>query len=155
MELSTTGILSLLQTNKEQRQSFANDLIQRIENGEIDPILVHLQLKCMEQVVETAIGHEKYKSLLLEEATKHGKTFEKYNGTFSIREVGTKYDYSKCEDAKYNDMIAEKEALDKEIKERAKFLQNIPEGGIADPENGNMIYRATKSSTTSVTVTIK
>ena len=155
MELTTTGILSLLQTDKAQRESFANDLIQRIENGEIDPILVHLQLKCMEQVVETAIGHEKYKGLLLEAAEKHGKSFEAYNGAFSIREVGTKYDYSKCEDSVYNDLIAEKEALDKEIKERAKFLQNIPESGIADPNNGNMIYRASKSSTTSVTVTIK
>lgn len=155
MELTTTGILSLLQTDKSQRESFANDLIQRIENGEIDPILVHLQLKCMEQVVETAIGHEKYKSLLLEEATKHGKSFEKYNGTFNIKEVGTKYDYSKCEDSVYNELATQKEALDKQMKERAKFLQNVPESGIVDPDNGNMVYRATKSSTTTVTVTLK
>lgn len=154
-QLTTTGILSLLQTTKEQRQNFVSDVIGRIKNGEFSPVLCHLQLKCMEALVEDVITSDEYKSLLLEEAEKNGKTFEMYNGKFQIKEVGTKYDYSVCEDTVYNELVAQKSHLDAKIKERQKFLQNIPEGGIADPDNGNMIYRASKSSSTTVTVTLK
>lgn len=155
MELSTTGILSLLQTTKEQRGTFVSDVISRIKNGEFSPVLCHLQLKCMEALVEDVVTSDEYKELLLEEAAKHGKTFEMYNGKFQIKEAGTKYDYSVCEDVVYNELMSAKAELDAKIKERQKFLQNIPENGIADPDNGNMIYRAAKSSTTTVTVTLK
>lgn len=155
MELSTTGILSLLQTTKEQRGTFVSDVINRIKNGEFSPVLCHLQLKCMEALVDDVVTSDEYKELLLEEATKHGKTFEMYNGKFQIKEAGTKYDYSVCEDVVYNELMSAKAELDAKIKERQKFLQNIPENGIADPDNGNMIYRAAKSSTTTVTVTLK
>jgi hypothetical protein len=153
--ITTTGILSLLETNKEQRKSFTEDLVTRLSNGEINPLHCHMQLKCMEEVVTNTIKDERYSKMLLDEAEKHGKSFEMYNAEFQIKETGTKYDYSICEDVVYNELMKQKEDIEAKIKARQKFLQNIPESGIADPDNGNMIYRAAKSSTTSVTTKLK
>jgi hypothetical protein len=46
-DLTTTGILSLLDTTKEQRASFVADLIDKLQDGLADPVKVHLQVKKM------------------------------------------------------------------------------------------------------------
>lgn len=155
MELTATSIISLFDTNKEQRASFAGAVLAAIKTGDINPVDLHINLKKMEDTIKQIQATPEYMSLVLEEAEKNGKSFEKQNAKIEIREVGTKYDYSMCEDSKYNDMVAEKEAIDKEIKERQKFLQTIPESGTVDPETGAIVYRAAKSSTTSTVVTLK
>lgn len=152
MQLSTVNTVSLFETTKEQRNTFAQDFIARVKNGEINPVQCHLQLKCMEEIVKTITSDAEYKSLTLDEASKHGKKFSAYNGEFEIKEMGVKYDYSVCEDVEYNKMVQELAELDQRIKAREKFLKNIPEKGVADPENGNMIYPPAKTSTTTLTV---
>lgn len=165
-ELSTTSILALFETSRSQRESFVLDIVARIDAGEIDPLKVHLQIKAMEDVINRLTNTDKkknslaelagvYKNSLLEAASRYGKSFELHNAKFEQKEVGTKYDYSVCEDVTYNELSAQMEDLKAKMKEREKFLQNVPEEGIADPTNGNMIYRAAKSSTTSIAVTLK
>ena len=152
MQLSTVNTVSLFETTKEQRITFAQDFIARVKNGEINPVQCHLQLKCMEEIVNTIKSDAEYKSLTLDEASKHGKKFSAYNGEFEIKEMGVKYDYSVCNDDTYLSMVAEFAALEEKINAREKFLKNIPESGVADPENGNMIYPPAKTSTTTLTV---
>lgn len=158
-QLTAISILALFETDKAQRASFVQDVITKMQDGTADPLKVHLQMKCMEDLVNGFIGSKKgskeYKDLVLEAAQKHGKEFDYYNAKFSVKEVGTKYDYSVCEDVVMNELLAQQAGLKTRIDERAKFLQTIPESGMADPENGNMIYRAVKTSTTSVTVKLK
>lgn len=155
MELTTTSTLSLFETDKAQRQFFVTDIINRIKEGEISPLKVHMQLKSAEDLLKQLSSDDSYKKLLLDEAEKHGKNFEMYNSKFQVKEAGTTYNYAVCEDSFYDDLCSQLTELKGKMKEREKFLQNIPESGIADPENGNMIYRATKSSTTTVAVTLK
>lgn len=152
MELSTVSAVSLFETTKEQRNAFSQDFISRVKNGEINPVQCHLQLKCMEEIVKTITSDAEYKSLALDEAAKHGKKFSAYNGEFEIKEMGVKYDYSACQDETYYKMVADFAALEEKIKTREKFLKNIPESGVADPDNGNMIYPPAKTSTTTLTV---
>jgi hypothetical protein len=165
-ELTAPSILSLFETNRDQRTSFVKDIITRLQNGEVDPLEIHLQIKSMEDVINQLTNTDEkknknfalakeYKEMLIEAASKHGKSFELHNAKFEQKEVGTKYDYSVCEDESYNELSKQMEDLKAKIKEREKFLQNVPEGGIADPTNGNMVYRAAKSSTTSIALTLK
>lgn len=155
MELSVVSTLSLFETTKDERASFVNQMVTAIQEGNADPMKVHLQIKCMEQLIEDLKSRPEYKDAVLEEAAKYGKKFEHYNAEWSIRETGVKYDYSNCGDEQYNELQAQKIELDAKIKERSKFLQNIPISGVADPDNGNMIYPPSKNSTTSVIVTLK
>lgn len=155
MELQTTSVLSLFETNKAERQSFVADVVQRLISGEVDPLKLHLQVKCTEQILSDLKEQPEYKEMLLETAEQYGKKFERYNSEFAIKEAGTNWHYDKCEDVEYNKMVEDMEALKDRMKQREKFLQSIPVSGIADPENGNMIYPAYKTSTTIVQVTLK
>ena len=158
-DLTTTSILSLFETNKAQRATFVSDIIARLEQGSANPLVVHLQAKSMIEIAEALIADLSYREILLDEATKHGKAFDYQSAKFSIREVGTKYDYSKCEDLKLLELQKEAELATIVLKARQDFLKVVPIAGVlfTDEITGETykIYPPSKSSTTSVTVTLK
>ena len=155
--LTTTSILSLFQTDKAQRFSFVRDVINRILVGDADPIKVHLQVKAMEEIIKEITSDPQYRDALLDESTKYGKTFERYNGKFSIKETGTRYDYSQCRDTELAELYEKKAELDAKIKAREAFIKMLPVEGLdIVTEDGELrkIYPPAKSSTTTVTVSL-
>jgi len=159
-DLTTTSILALFETNKEQRQSFALDLVSKIEQGEVDPLKIHLQVKAMEDIIKLLNDNTIYKKAILEEAQKHeGRSFIYQNAKVEIKEVGTKYDFTKCGDVEW-------ELLDQQVtsstfykKERETFLKTVPAKGLEliNKLTGEVftVYPPSKSSTTSIAVTLK
>lgn len=159
-ELTTTSILSLFETDKAQRQSFVNDLISRIDAGNVDPLKIHLQVKCMEDIVKQITADAAYKKAVLEESEKQGgKSFQLHNAKFEIKEVGVKYDFTKCGDLILNNLYAQYEALDELITAREKMLKSVNPSGmiVTDEATGETftVYPPAKSSTTSVAVTLR
>jgi hypothetical protein len=156
-QLSTVSILSLFETNKEERASFVADVVDRLIEGNADPIKVHLQVKAMEDMVKSLNENKEYKSILLDAAEKNGKKFTAFNAEFSIREVGVKYDYSKCGDLELTQLQAQLDVLTERIKGKQKFLQTVPQEGIQILHEDELIkvYPPSKTSTTSVAVALK
>jgi len=159
-ELTTTSILALFQTNKEERQSFALDLVSKIEQGEVDPLKIHLQVKAMEDIIKLLNDNTIYKKSILDAAEKYGqKSFTFQNAKVEIKEVGTKYDFSKCNDTEWDLYDQRLLSAKEDLKQRETFLKTIPVKGleIVDKVSGEMatIYPPSKSSTTSIAVTLK
>jgi len=157
-QLTTVNILNLFETNKKERESFVDDIVNRIECGEADAIKVHLQIKCMESIIKDLNASPLYKEYLLTAAENNGKKFTYHNAEFSIKEAGVKYDYSQCNDNALNEMQALSDNLLERIKARQKFLQLAPQEGIdIVTGDGEMvkIYRPSKTSTTTVNVILK
>lgn len=159
-ELTTTSILSLFETNKDQRQSFAMSVVDALDNGQVEPLKVHLQVKCMEDIIKLLNANTIYKSRVLEAAQTYGeKSFQYNNAKVEIKEVGTKYDFSKCEDPILADLYNKQMELDKAVKDRETMLKTVSEKGliITDPESGETftVYPPAKSSSTSVAITLK
>lgn len=159
-DLTTTSILSLFQTTKEQRETFANDIIQRLESGNVNPLEVHLQVKCMEDVVKVINANPSYKRFVLEASENMGqKSFQFHNAKFEIKETGVKYDFSKCEDVVLSRLYEQQEIIGKAVKDRETMLKTVSEKGmiLTDEETGETftVYPPAKSSTTSVAVTLK
>lgn len=159
-ELTTTSILALFETSKDQRQDFALRVVDSLQQGQVDPLKVHLQVKCMEDVIKLLNTNTIYKSSVLEAAQAYGeKSFSFNNAKIEIKETGVKYDFSKCEDPILTDLLAKQEALDKEVKARQDMLKTVSEKGltITDTESGETftVYPPAKSSTTNVAVTLK
>jgi hypothetical protein len=155
-QLSAGNILSLFETTKEERQSFVDAAIKDIENGTRSAVEMHLQLKCMADIIDRITGDKNFRDYLVIEATNRGKSFEVHNAKFSLRELGGKWDYSQTNDQVLFDLEAQQESIKAQIAERQKMLKTIPAGGMADPENGNFIYRAAApATTTTVVVTLK
>lgn len=158
-DLTATGILSLLETTKEQRQSFVASIISTIEDGAADPLRIHLQVKNTEDLIKQITSDERYRELCLEEAGKYGKKFEHHNAKFEIKEVGTKYDFSNCNDAKLCMLEQRAEAASKELKERQDWLKKMPQDGVivTDELTGETekVFPPAKTSTTSIAVSLK
>lgn len=159
-DLTTTSILSLFQTNKAERESFVMDVVNRIDQGTVDPLLIHLQIKCMEDVIKLLNSNTNYKQALLDASANMGeKSFQFHNAKFEIKEVGTKYDFSKCGDPTHQMLEQKVSSYSDELKEREKFLKTIPEKGmtvlVEDTGEAVTVYPPSKTSTTSVAVTLK
>jgi phosphosulfolactate synthase (CoM biosynthesis protein A) len=171
LQLSTSEKLSLFETTKEQRTSFVNDIIESLNAGTADPLLIHLQVKAMENIIDQLTNTDekknknfiaaiRYKKMLLEAAEKYSaKTFEFKNAKFSIGETGTKYDYSNCNDSVYALLKDSLETITEKIKEREEFLKKLPSAGFEafDKSTGEVVtlYPPSKKSTTSVSVSFK
>lgn len=158
-EISAIGVLSLLETTKEQRQSFVTSVVESLKEGAADPLKVHLQVKNTEDLVKQITDSKEYRAILLDEAAKYGKSFERFNAKFETKEVGTKYDYSNCNDPEYIRLSEEADKAKKALSDREKFLKNMPSEGIDILDTGTgetyRIYPPVKSSTTSIAVTLK
>jgi hypothetical protein len=159
-ELTTTSLLALFETNKEQRMDFVLRVIDALDSGTVDPLKIHLQVKCMEGIVKGLNENTVYKSHILGAAEKQGqKSFEFHNSKMEIKEVGVKYDFSKCEDIGLNAMYDQLALLESKIKQRETMLKALSPKGltITDEDTGETytVYPPAKSSTTSVTVTLK
>jgi hypothetical protein len=153
----TPSTLQLFHTTKEQRQEFVHNIVQAIENGETDAIKVHLFIKSMEDLVKRVNDDATYKQYLLDAAERNGKKFTAFNAEFQIKEVGSRYDYSQCNDPEIEELEYQINQLTEKLKGRYKFLQTVPPSGMDIRVGDEMItvYPPSKSSTTSVTVTLK
>jgi hypothetical protein len=153
----TISNLSLFETTKENRQNFVSQLIDGLNNGYADPLKIHLQVKCMEDLIKRITSSDEYKEYCLTEAAKYGRSFEYHNSKFEVKEMGIKYDYTKCNDPVLWDIEVRMIELENKLKERQKFLKSVPLSGVQILSNDELvtIYPPTKISTTSVSVTLK
>lgn len=161
------SIVSTEHLTKADREKYIDDLFSRIDEGSVDPLKAHLQLKSIEDILKRLTDRQKYKTtstkwseMVLEAAQKFGaKSFELMGAKVEMKEVGTSYDYSMCDDPKIANLHSQLEVLKEEVKARETFLQNLPKEGllVTDEESGetSKIYPPAKKSTTSVVVTLK
>jgi hypothetical protein len=165
-EIQATSILALMDTTKAERKSFALQILAAIEDGKVSPLLIHCQLKAAENLIkqftDAKEGKEiadQYKTFLLEEAAKYGKSFEFHSGSFTVKEAGHKYDWSKCGDADLLADMAALEALEAKVKDRQEFIKKLPKAGlpVLDEDTGEVVtlYPPAVKSTTTLSVTLK
>jgi hypothetical protein len=159
-EISTTSILALFETNKDQRQDFALRVIDALQAGQVDPLKIHLQVKCMEDIIKLLNSNTIYKKSVLEAAEKFSeKSFQFNNAKVEIKETGVKYDYSQCADPVHSMLEQKLDSAANDLKQRETFLKTVPEKGIVltDEQTGETfpVYPPAKSSTTNVVVTLK
>jgi hypothetical protein len=157
MNLITNTDLSFFETTKAERQTFTQSVIKGIEDGISDPLKIHIQIKCLEDLIKQLTSNSIYKECLTTEASKYGKTFEHLNAKFEIKEMGVKYDFGACGCPIMNDLLSQQSELEKAIKERQTFLKSIPAQGLQTLIDDEVItlYPPTKTSTTSISVTLK
>jgi hypothetical protein len=96
------------------------------------------------------------RDICLRELSKYGKQGATIGDlVFTEAEAGVKYDYSNCGSSTYAELIAQRAALDAEIKDWEQTLKGLPASGLADPDTGEMLYPPVKSSKTIIKATIK
>jgi hypothetical protein len=131
-----------------------NDII---ENGNALPAAE--ALSAMESFVKEVKGNRQYIEFVRNEIAKHGKAANTPSGTkLELAEVGTKYDFTNCEDLILKKLEAEIFDLDCKLTERKDFLKKLPLSGllITDEDTGETykVYPPSKTSTSSYKVSI-
>src|SRR5690606_40183557 len=116
-EMSAPSILSLFETTKEQRKLFVVKVVEALESGSVDPMKIHLQAKCMESIIKDLNANKAYKDHVLDAAQRYGaKSFDFNNSKVEIKEVGVKYDFSKCGDPVLESLYAKQAEIDAQVK---------------------------------------
>lgn len=146
-------------TTKEERTQVVREIFQELLEGRINPMELHIRMKCLEEVVKQLTSMPAYKAIVLDDAEKHGKSFQYHNAKVDIREVGVKYDYSGCGSAELDAMYRQQEQIAAKIKELETYHKGLPSSGVQvlNPSTGEVEthYPPAKTSTTSVAVTLK
>lgn len=172
IQMTAPSAIALFNTTKAERQSFIDNLMTELESGNVDPLKIHYEIKCIEKILDgltntdetknraNFLNAKKYKEFVLDAAKKYGqKKFDFSNSIVEIKEMGTKYDWSKCGDEKLLQDMAQLTELADKIKNRQELLKLIPEKGLTevDTDSGETItvYPPAKSSTTGVQITLK
>lgn len=133
----------------------ANDII---EKG-LDVTKIADTLAKMELFIKELKLNPEYIDTLIHEVSQYGKGMTTSTGTkLELAEVGTKYDFSQCNDNKLKQMELDYELLGEEITKRKEFLKALSPKGITelDEETGEAVtlYPPSKSSKSSVKCTI-
>jgi hypothetical protein len=146
-------------TTKEERTAVVREIFDELLNGRINPMELHIRMKCLEEVVKQLTSMPAYKAIVLDDAEKHGKSFQYHNAKVDIREVGVKYDYSGCGNSTLAELYERQEVIAEMIKAREAYHRSLPKTGIGalHPSTGEVEthYPPAKTSTTSVAVTLK
>lgn len=149
-------LFSQFPSTKNEIEITARTIRNTVLEGEVDSLQFWKQLMAMEKLVATMKSDVLLKDAVLESACKYGsKPFEAHNASFRIQETGTKYDYFSCGDAEYEMICAEVEKWTNKKKEREEFLKTIKPDQTVFGADGVQIMPPTKTSTTSVVVTIR
>ena len=130
LDLTAPSILSLFDTTKAQRLSFADKVAEAIDEGRIDPLKLKIQLKAMEDIICRISDNERIKDAIATEAAKYGKgSHDFHNATFQLKATAGRYDYSADGvHANLKEQIKAREAFLKTLKE--PLQQVTPDGEV-------------------------
>lgn len=134
----------------------ATQIVQALDNGEVNPLDLKLAFKAIEDLGKKVKGT--LDTHLVEEASKYTKTFMYKGSEFTTMEAGTRYDYSECGHQEYNDLVSQIKVLEARKKEIEEDLKGIKGSRTeVNEDTGEIIklYPPKKTSTTTVSTTIK
>jgi hypothetical protein len=146
-------------TTKEERTQVVREIFDELLNGRINPMELHIRMKCIEEVVKQLTSMPAYKAIVLDDAEKHGKSFQYHNAKVEVKEMGHKYDYSGCGNGALADLYEKQDAINDAIKDLEMYHKQLPTSGISvviqSTGEVETHYPPAKTSTTSVAVTLK
>ena len=127
-----------------------------ILSGEENPLKIAVSLKVFEDLIKKLRTDMNIQECVLEEAFKENeKTFTAYGAEIQIKEMGTKYDFSGCNDSLLDELYAEMNKLKDKIKARENMLKSISEDSPAVSMEGEILNPPIKQSKTGISITLK
>ena len=127
LDLTAPSILSLFDTTKAQRLSFADKVAEAIDEGRIDPLKLKIQLKAMEDIITRISDNERIKDAIETEAAKYGKgSHDFHNATFQIKSTAGHYKFVGTDE--------EKALINKALRDGCHVVTNDGEAFTVNPK---------------------
>ena len=151
--MNNTAELKRLVTGKDQIQAFADGVINEVKEGAQNPLEVKILITALKKSLE--IIEDGIKDSVLSEATKHGKNFEFKGARVTIKENGTKYDYSGCCYHNWMHYDSQEKNAKSHKQEAEAFLKGLKEPiTVVDELTGEVVkvYPPIKTSSTGLSI---
>ena len=156
MTQTAVSKLSTFNTSKDGIKRYVTQVVHEIKEGVMNPLLAHVYIKSMEKSLE-AISAQ-IKEDVMNEACKYEKSFDFHGARIEQAELGTKYDFTNCNDVVWNDLNKQIIELSEKRKEREAMLKTVKDSmTMVDEITGETwkIHPAIKTSISGIKVTIK
>ena len=149
------ALIKTLPNRKVEVESFVSKLVWELNSGDVDPLEMKTMFKAITEVIDKVKPTLDEKALA--QAEKYGtKSFKEYGCEITIKELGTKWDYSGTNDSVLGGLHADLLILQNKIKERETFLKAIkePMSVASEATDGEQItiYPPVKKSTTGLAI---
>ncbi len=157
IEIRPDEILVVSKTNAKSFHAGVKDRVKETGYGLAEAAEMY---SFIEKVKEEAAADPEWRDMIRAEVAKYGKdAWVTPRGVkFEAAEVGTKYDFSKCNDPELLELEEIARKANDALKERKEFLKTIPAAGIvvvADETGAvDRIYPPSKSSTSSYKISL-
>jgi hypothetical protein len=146
-------ILSTVPSTGFAIREFASTLLQKIDDGEVDPLQIHVQLKAIEKIFKEVSESDGYKASVRNSAEAYGKEFERFGAKIKLAEAGVKYDYSECGHVYYEELCQKIETMTEKKKEYESDMKKIKVSKeLFFYDKKHTVYPPKKSSTSTVNV---
>ena len=146
--MEALSVIRLMPESKEQVKSFVEFAVNQILSGEVNAPEIAVYLKTMEDVVKSIRDNRDIKDMLIDEV---GDKLEIGNAALTVVET-SKYNYT--DDTRWCDLNLEIKLKTEQRKYREKMLQTL-ENEVADPDSGELIKPAEKTTAKSIRITLK
>lgn len=154
---SPSELLTLMASTSVQVDVFSDGVIQDVQEGNLNPLTVLIQLRAMERASQRIL--KELHGNILREADKYpGNEFEFMGNKITKTEHGTRYDFSNCGDSVYNQRLRIAQEATEQLKERENFLKAVKAPfSLLDEGTGevSVIHPPTKKSTSGLNVSIR
>ncbi len=142
---------------KSEISSLAKTAVETVlESGNI--LDVAESLSAMEDFIKSVRADKRFVDYVREETVKHGKSFTSTSGAkIELAEVGSKYDFSLCNDIELQENENHLIFYAKEVNDRKEFLKTIPVSGldiITKDGEAIKIFPPSKTSTSSYKISL-
>jgi len=152
-----SGVLQLMNADKQSLNKFASSIIQDVKEGRENPLEIHLLIKKYEYVLNEI--KENIRVNLNTEVSKYGeKPFDYGSAQMHYSPTATSYDFSTCADPEWEQMNLDLLELKERMKARESFLKTLGEPTtLIMKDSGEVvtIYPPIKKSTMGVKVILK
>lgn len=151
---TTISNLSIFPQTKAERKTFVEMAVNEILSGVKNPLEIELILKNLEETISEIRKNEEVKRIIYDEAAKYNqKSFDFMNAEITLTSRST-FNFKDCNDSVYNDLDNTEKMIKEQKKERESFLKAL-KCEVVNPETGEMIYPASKSTNDFLTIKIK
>lgn len=119
------GIESTWQPTHAEIDRIACNIIAQVQEGNISATKAVTILRALSDAIENALNQLKPQTIEELQRYARGERIVVNGVELQVKEAGVRYDYAQCGDTTLNNLMQQRDALEKEIKQRQKLLQAI------------------------------
>lgn len=155
-EQAIQPIVTGVPITKSEQLNAAQTIIDRFKNGEVEPISAYASIKAVVEALSLVLKDKDVVGMAISGVEQYGPGGTTYRGAkMSVCETGVRYNFSACGDPTWEDLSAQKAAIEAKLKERETFLRGIKEPQtIVINETGEVVTVSGPSKTSSTSVKI-